>query len=164
MNREEGFSLNKSWMLIIQTLKEHKQVLWGIVSYSLLIWLSSALVLLRVSPTLMLLPLILPGGPGKDTILPPFPVGFHGTVPPPVLPVVALKTALFNPTSYWPRQDSLTLLYFLSHICVHFQVPVTSSCRWRQHSPLKHSYPILSYHITACHHIPEDHDLNPHHH
>jgi len=27
MNREEGFSLNKSWMLIIQTLKEHKQVL-----------------------------------------------------------------------------------------------------------------------------------------
>jgi len=61
----------------------------GHVTYTFL-QLSSTLALCRESPTLALLPLILPSGPERN-YPPPLPVGPEGALPPLVLGVVALR-------------------------------------------------------------------------
>jgi hypothetical protein len=79
MNREDSFSLSRSWKPFIQTSKERKKVPSEDDLLSLFILSSSTLGLFRTSRTLMCLPLI---------------------------PLVTLKWALPSNTSYWPGWDS----------------------------------------------------------
>jgi len=104
-------------------------------------WNSVSFGSLMCSMYIHILSLICPSGSCKDTILPPLPLGLGRTSPSLVFPAVTLRMEPSSLTSCQPGQDSVPSCTPCLSICVHFQAPVMSLSRWRQHGSLKHRCP-----------------------